>query len=30
MAPMPGRVVKLLVAVGDEVKAGQGSSSSRR
>lgn len=24
MAPMPGRVVKLLVAVGDEVKAGQG------
>ena len=24
MAPMPGRVVKLLVAAGDEVKAGQG------
>jgi biotin carboxyl carrier protein len=23
-APMPGRVVKVLVAVGDEVKAGQG------
>lgn len=24
VAPMPGRVVKLLVAVGDEVAAGQG------
>jgi biotin carboxyl carrier protein len=23
-APMPGKVVRILVAVGDEVKAGQG------